>query len=160
MLDSFELPECDGRRVLSLSSCTLDWVGTQLTFIACVVRGVTKIPVLVFRHNDNKIKHMYSVTGLCQNIENEFAPESIPKQSYKEFPMEVSFSPECSFLTVTMYTGEIKVCKMPPILNPLKDTDQSAPPTGIDAAKDPKAQAAPAKVNSREGNRESNINSN
>jgi len=27
-LDSFDLPECDGRRVLNIHSCTVDWVGT------------------------------------------------------------------------------------------------------------------------------------
>jgi hypothetical protein len=69
---------------------------------------------------------MYSVTGLCANVENETIPESTPKQSYKEFPMEVNISPECSFLTVTLYTGEVKVLKMPPILNPLKEIDPSS----------------------------------
>ena len=28
LLDSFDLPECDGRRVLNIHSCTVDWVGT------------------------------------------------------------------------------------------------------------------------------------
>jgi hypothetical protein len=64
--------------------------------------------------------------------------------------MEVSFSPECSFLTITMYTGEIKVCKMPPMLNPLKDTE-SAPPTAMDPVKD--AASKTQTKNSREGTR-------
>jgi hypothetical protein len=55
-----------------------------------------------------------------------------------------------------MYTGEVKVCKMPPMLNPLRETE-SAPPTANDAGKDIGGKsAAPAKVNSREGTREQN----
>ena len=26
MLDSFDLPECEGRRVLNIHTCTIDWV--------------------------------------------------------------------------------------------------------------------------------------
>ena len=140
MLDSFEVPECDGRRILSLTSCTLDWVGTQLTYIACVVRGYTNIPILVFKHNDNKFKLLYTVTGICSNIENEEKPETTPKQSYKEFPMEANISSECSFLTVTMFTGEVKVLKMPPILNPLKDENADTPSSAVDPVADAKTK--------------------
>lgn len=38
-LDTIKVPGFDARRVLNMSSATIEWVGTQLTYVAAVARG-------------------------------------------------------------------------------------------------------------------------
>jgi len=40
-----------------------------------------------------------------------------------ELPCETKLSLECAFITVVSYNGEIKVMKMPPIINPLREDE-------------------------------------
>jgi hypothetical protein len=72
---------------LNINSFTIDWVGTQLTYVAAVARGFTKLHILVFKHNENKFKHMYSIHGLCPNVADQEEPEKTAGQTYSEFPM-------------------------------------------------------------------------
>lgn len=75
--------------------------------------------ILIFKHNENKFKQMYNIQGLCPTVANQEDPEATAGQTYDEFPFQVKFSLEGSFLAVTLFTGEVKLLKMPPILNPL-----------------------------------------
>lgn len=52
-----------------------------------------------------------------QNPEN---PELNSEQKYSKFPFEVKLSLDCVFMAVTLANGEVKLIKMPPILNPLE----------------------------------------
>jgi len=56
VLDRFQVPNCEGRRIMSISSCSLEWVGTQLTYVATCVRGSSIINIIVFKHNENKMR--------------------------------------------------------------------------------------------------------
>jgi hypothetical protein len=45
--------------VLDISSATIEWVGTQLTYVAVVARGTPIVQILIFKHNENKLRHLY-----------------------------------------------------------------------------------------------------
>ena len=77
VLDRFQVPNCEGRRIISLSSFSLEWVGTQLTYVACCIRGSSLINIIVFKHNENKMRQLYKI-NMCPNIENPEKPESNP----------------------------------------------------------------------------------
>lgn len=137
VLDRFEIPEFKNRRILAISTCSVEWVSTQLTYVAVVARGSPVVVVLLFKHHDNKIRQLYTV-NVCPDMPNPEAPEQNLNQSYKELPSSVVFSQECAFLAVTLYGGEVHLLKMPAILNPLKE-DTAAPQADEPAAKDEKA---------------------
>ena len=133
VLNRFQVPNCEGRRIMSVSSCSVEWVGTQLTYIACCVRGSPVINIVVFKHNDNVMKQMYTI-NILPDLANPDKPESNADQTYRDFPFEVKLSLDGVFLAVTQMTGDVKVIKMPPILNPLDKHDN---PAGGDAAEKP-----------------------
>ncbi len=61
VVDRFKIPSLNGRRILSLSSATIDWVGTQLSYVTVVARGSPQVHILTFKHSDCKLKHSYSL---------------------------------------------------------------------------------------------------
>ena len=56
VLDRFQVPGFEGRRIMSISSSTLEWVGTQLTYVACCARGSSVVNIVIFKHNENKLR--------------------------------------------------------------------------------------------------------
>jgi len=54
-----------------------------------------------------------------------------------ELPSEALLSPDGAFLSITTFSGEVKLIKMPAIINPFRETDD---PTPVAAAP---VQAAP-----------------
>lgn len=52
VIDRFKIPQIVGRRIISLSSSTIEWVGTQLTYVAVVARGCATVHIVVFKHSD------------------------------------------------------------------------------------------------------------
>lgn len=115
-----------------MSSCTLDWVGTQLTYVAASARGSPFVNIMIFKHNENKLRHLYTF-NMMPSLENVGEPWTNSEQTYTGFPYEVKLSIDGVFLAVTMFDGSINLMKMPDILNPLeedKPKDNIAEATG------------------------------
>lgn len=61
VLDRLKLADYEsGRRIIAMTTCSLEWASTHLTYIAVVARGSSKINVLVFKHSDCKIKTLFT----------------------------------------------------------------------------------------------------
>ena len=91
VVDRFKIPSLNGRRIISIASATIEWVGTQLTYLAVVARGSPQVHILTFKHSDCKLKHSYTLNMVpeIQNLEN---PELNNDQKYSKFPLEVKLS--------------------------------------------------------------------
>ena len=74
VLDRFKVPGFDGRRIISISSSSVEWVGTQLTYAAIIARGSPFVNILIFKHNENKIRRLYSLNVLPE-MPNPEQPE-------------------------------------------------------------------------------------
>lgn len=146
VVDRFKLPALQSRRIMSLSTCSIDWVGTQLTYVAVAARGLATVHILVFKHSDCKIRHLYSF-NLCPDLANPDEPELNSQQKYSKFPYEVKLSPECAFLSVTLANGEVKVIRMPAVLNPLEPAAPEAQSHASQPPPDPKKGGKEAKSN-------------
>lgn len=129
MLDKFKVPGFESRRIISITSSSIEWVGTQLTYVAVVARGSPIVNILAFKHNENRLRRLYSV-NLLPDLANPEQPELNEDQSYLDFPYQVKMSLDGVFLAVTQLTGAVKLLRMPPVLNPL-DADKT-PPAGAD----------------------------
>ena len=77
VLDRFQVPNCEGRRIISISSSSLEWVGTQLTYIACCARGSPIINIVIFKHNENKMRQLYTI-NILPELQNPEKPEDNP----------------------------------------------------------------------------------
>ena len=64
VLDKLKVPGFESRRIVSITSSSIEWVGTQLSYVAVIARGSPLINILVFKHNENKLKRMYSLNLL------------------------------------------------------------------------------------------------
>lgn len=74
VIDRFKIPALQGRRIIALSSCTIEWVGTQLTYVAVAARGHAQVHIVVFKHSDCKFKHLYAF-NLIPDLANPDQPE-------------------------------------------------------------------------------------
>lgn len=139
-MDSFRVPGYDAHRILDMSSATIEWVGTHLTYIAVAARGTSIVNILIFKHNENKLRVLYTI-NVCPELNNPEHPEMNPNQSYKDLPGKVKLSVDAVFLAVTMLNGAVNLLKMPPILNPL-NPEQTFNQDSTPATKDDKNTAA------------------
>lgn len=114
----FEVP----RRILNITTATLAWVETKLTYISVITRGNPYIKLLCFKHNENKLYLLYNI-NLCPHLPNPDNLESNPEQSYLELPAEAKISFDCLFMSVTSFNGDVRIIKLPPIINPLKEEE-------------------------------------
>jgi hypothetical protein len=76
-LDKIEIDKLVSRRIINISTCTLEWIDTRLTYAAVVARGSPFVSVICFKHNENKMKHLYSI-NTCPELENGEKLESNP----------------------------------------------------------------------------------
>lgn len=86
MLDKKQLFESP-RQILNISTATLVWLDTKLTYVSIVARASPFVKVLVFKHNENKLYHIYNL-NMCPSILNPDAIDSNPDQSYLDLPSE------------------------------------------------------------------------
>lgn len=128
-----EIEAFKGRRIISLSSATLEWVDTRLVYIAVVARGSPVVSVLGFKLSENKFYHFYSI-NVAPQFDNADSLEQNDGQKYDKLPAEGNISVDGEFLTVTCFDGSVKVIKMPPVIDPLKEEDKSV---AADAPSDP-----------------------
>ena len=85
VLDKFKVPGFESRRIISITSSSIDWVGTQLSYVAVIARGSPIVNILAFKHNENKLRRLYSL-NLLPELENPEQPELNTRQSYLDFP--------------------------------------------------------------------------
>ena len=64
-----QIAKFEGRRVINISTATIEWIDTKLTYIAVVARGSPFISIVGFKHNENKLYSLYSL-NTCPTIEN------------------------------------------------------------------------------------------
>ena len=136
MFDKKELPLYAGRRILSMSAACIEWLDTRLVYVAVVARASPVISILVFKHNENKLCHAYSL-NMDPGVDYDDV-ETISEKSYAGLPAEVKLSLEFDFMSVTTFDGQVKIFKMPQIFDPLvleqrgkaEDKSSEAPPAG------------------------------
>lgn len=46
------------RSILHISTSTIQWVDTKLTYISVIGKGSGYVKILVFKHNENKLHHI------------------------------------------------------------------------------------------------------
>jgi hypothetical protein len=75
ILDKKALPKYEGRRILDISTACLEWIDTRLIYAAIVARGSPIVSIVCFKHNENKLYHIYSINA-CPELENPDALET------------------------------------------------------------------------------------
>ena len=75
ILDKLMIERYLSRRIINISTATLDWVDTKLTYAAVVARGSPIVSIVCFKQNENKIYNLYSL-NTCPEIENPDSLES------------------------------------------------------------------------------------
>eukprot|EP00347_Sterkiella_histriomuscorum_P023831 403333237 len=136
------------RRIQHISTCTLTWMDTKLTYVSVIARGSPIVKILAFKHNENKIYHLYNL-NVCPTLANPDNLEMNVDQSYLELPSETKISMDFQFMSVTSFSGEVKLIKLPAIINPMRDDEPTqAPPSQTPAGKNqPAAQQQTLSVN-------------
>ncbi len=112
------------------------WLDTKLTYVAVAARGLPIVKILVFKHSENKLYHIYSL-NTCPHLPNPESLDTNPEQSYLDLPCEVKLSYEFGFMSITTFGGEVRVVKLPAIINPNRESDEQP------VANAPPVQAAP-----------------
>lgn len=120
MLDKKEFPKYEGRRIVSISTACLEWVDTRLIYAAIVARASPIISIIVFKNNENKFHHLYSI-NMLPDVDNADSLEENEGQTYDQLPAEVKLSIDAEFLSVTTYNGTVKIIKMPPVIDPIQN---------------------------------------
>jgi hypothetical protein len=79
MLDKKSLYESPNpRQILNISTATLVWLDTKLTYVSVVARANPIVKVLIFKHNENKLYHIYNL-NICPNLPNPDSLDSNPE---------------------------------------------------------------------------------
>ena len=110
------------RQIISISTASLIWLETKLTYVAVAARGIPIVKILVFKHSENKLYHLYSL-NTCPHLPNPESLDTNPDQSYLELPCEVKLSYEFGFMSITSFGGEVRVVKLPAVINPNRESD-------------------------------------
>lgn len=75
VLDRIKVTGFEKRRIISITSSSIEWVGAQLTYAAVVARGSPIVNILAFKHNENKLRRLYSF-NILPELANPDAPET------------------------------------------------------------------------------------
>jgi hypothetical protein len=81
VLDKKEFPKYDSRRIVSISTACLEWVDTRIIYAAIAARASPIISIVVFKNNENKFHHLYSI-NMLPDAENSEALEENEGQTY------------------------------------------------------------------------------
>jgi hypothetical protein len=120
ILDKLEITRLAGRRIINISTATLEWNDTMLTYAAIVARGLPIISIVCMKHNENKIYHLYSL-NTCPDLENPDNLEKNADQSYQQLPISTKISLDGEFMSIITNEGRVLVIKMPNILDPISN---------------------------------------
>lgn len=66
---------------------------------------------------------------MCPTLANPDNLEMNADQTYLELPCETKLSIDGHFLSVISFNGDVRLLKMPPIINPLREDDAPPVPT-------------------------------
>ena len=70
MLDKKPLYETPNpRQIISISTASLVWLDTKLTYVSVVARANPVVKIIVFKHNENKLYHIYNL-NTCPSLAN------------------------------------------------------------------------------------------
>ena len=58
-----------GRRVQNISTATLTWMDTKLSYAAVIARGSPQVKILCYKHNENKLHLLYTL-NTCPTLVN------------------------------------------------------------------------------------------
>lgn len=125
-----------------MSTATIIWMDTKLTYVTVVARANPVVRILAFKHNENKLIHLYNL-NMCPTLANPDSLDSNPEQSYLDLPSEAKLSADVSLMAVTTYNGDVKLIKMPAIINPLRDSDDGPAQTQAPAQPVPTGKGQP-----------------
>lgn len=64
--------------MINISTCSLVWIDTKLTYVSVVARASPIVKILVFKHNENKLYHIYNI-NMNPNLANPDALDSNPE---------------------------------------------------------------------------------
>jgi len=81
VLDKKELPKYEGRRIIDISTACIEWVDTRLIYTAIIARASPIISIVIFKNNENKFNHIYSV-NMLPDAENGDSLEENEDQKY------------------------------------------------------------------------------
>lgn len=108
VIDSKALESYKGRKIVSLTTCSLEWLEVRLTYVAVVARASPVISIMCFKSNEQKMHHVYSINLEKDDaIENINELEQVENYSYAKLPAEAKFSNDFEFLAVTTYDGSV-----------------------------------------------------
>ena len=119
VLDKLEFPKYKSRRIIGISTACIEWVDTKLVYAAVIARASPIVSIVVFKNNENKFHHLYSINMLPDKEENAENLEEVEGQTYDSLPASVSFSLDSEFLSITTFNGTVKVVKMPMVIDPI-----------------------------------------
>jgi len=77
ILDKIEIEIYKSRRITNISTCTVEWTDTKLTYAAIIARGSPVVSIIAFKHNENKLYNLYSL-NMCPDLENPDCLEKNP----------------------------------------------------------------------------------
>ena len=111
-----------------------------------VARANPVVKIVLFKHNENKLYHIYNLNTL-PSLANPDSLDANSEQSYLELPSEARLSQDALFMTINTFGGEVKVVRLPAIINPARDSDEAANPVPVAVtAPAGKGQAPPAQA--------------
>lgn len=61
LLDPQTNTQTHPRRICHISTATLSWMDTKLTYVSVVARGSPFVKILAFKHNESKLVHLYNL---------------------------------------------------------------------------------------------------
>lgn len=134
VIDTKALDCYKGRRIVSITTCSLEWLETRLTYVAVVARASPIISIFCFKSSENKMHHVYSVNmERDESIENVHELEQVENYCYAKLPAEAKLSNDFEFLAVTTYDGSVQLIKMPAVFDPLQlEAAKKAPADGAE----------------------------
>jgi len=120
ILDKIELERFKTRRIINISTATLEWIDTKLTYAAIVARGSPLVSIVCMKHNENKIYHLYTI-NTCPELENSDSLESNNGQTYLMLPQSTKISMDGEFMSIVSFNGRVRIIKMPDVLDPIQN---------------------------------------
>lgn len=69
ILDKIQIERFKSRRIQNISTATLQWLDTKLTYLAVVARGSPLVSIICFKHNENKLYSLFTL-NTCPNLDN------------------------------------------------------------------------------------------
>lgn len=70
-----DFPKYKSRRIISISTACIEWVDTRLVYAAVLARASPIVSIVIFKNNENKFHHVYSINMLPEQENSETLEE-------------------------------------------------------------------------------------